>query len=162
MSASSGGRLLTFARVDGHLLRVSMRGEGRPLLLVMGLGGNIEMWRPLEDALVQHGVQTIAYDAPGTGESPPRLIPLRVPRLARQAAHLLDVLGIPEADVLGVSFGGAVAQQLALDNPQRVRRLVLASTSVGLGGVPATRSRSRCSRHRCVTTRPRSFAAPRS
>jgi hypothetical protein len=59
-----------------------------------------------------------------------------VPRLAQQAAHLLDVLGIPEADVLGVSFGGAVAQQLALDNPQRVRRLVLASTSVGLGGVP--------------------------
>jgi poly(3-hydroxyalkanoate) depolymerase len=136
VTASSGGRLLTFARVDGHLLRVSMRGEGCPLLLVMGLGGNIEMWRPLEDALVQHGIQTIAYDAPGTGESPPRLVPLRVPRLAHQAAHLLDVLGIPEADVLGVSFGGAVAQQLALDNPQRVRRLVLASTSVGLGGVP--------------------------
>jgi poly(3-hydroxyoctanoate) depolymerase len=136
MTALSGGRLLTFARVDGHLLRVSMRGEGRPLLLVMGLGGNIEMWRPLEDALVQHGVQTIAYDAPGTGESPPRLVPMRARRLARQAAHLLDVLGIPEADVLGVSFGGAVAQQLALDNPQRVRRLVLASTSVGLGGVP--------------------------
>ena len=136
VTTASGGRLLTFARVDGHLLRVSMRGEGRPLLLVMGLGGNIEMWRPLEDALVQHGIQTIAYDAPGTGESPPRLVPLRVPGLARQAAHLLDVLGIPEADVLGVSFGGAVAQQLALDNPHRVRRLVLASTSVGLGGVP--------------------------
>jgi pimeloyl-ACP methyl ester carboxylesterase len=83
-----------------------------------------------------------------------------VPRLAHQAAHLLDVLGIPEADVLGVSFGGAVAQQLALDNPQRVRRLVLASTSVGLGGVPGDCSRTRCSRHRCATT-PRSFAAPR-
>jgi poly(3-hydroxyoctanoate) depolymerase len=136
VNASSDGRLLTFARVDGHLLRVSIRGEGRPLLLMMGLGGNIEMWRPLEDALVQHGVQTIAYDVPGTGESPPRLVPLRVPGLARQAAHLLDVLGIPEADVLGVSFGGAVAQQLALDSPQRVRRLVLASTAVGLGGVP--------------------------
>jgi poly(3-hydroxyoctanoate) depolymerase len=136
VTTSSDERLLTFARVDGHLLRVSMRGEGRPLLLVMGLGGNIEMWRPLEDALVQHGIQTIAYDAPGTGESPTRLVPLRASGLARQAAHLLDVLGIPEADVLGVSFGGAVAQQLALDNPQRVGRLVLASTSVGLGGVP--------------------------
>ena len=136
MTTTSAERLLTFARVDGHLLRVSIRGDGRPLLLVMGLGGNIEMWRPLEDALVQHGIQTIAYDAPGTGESPPRLVPLRVPRLARQAARLLDVLGIPQADVLGVSFGGAVAQQLALDNPKRVKRLVLASTSVGLGGVP--------------------------
>jgi len=136
VTADGGGRLLTFARVDGHLLRVSVRGEGRPLLLIMGLGGNIEMWRPLEDALVAKGVQTIAYDASGTGESPPRLVPLRMPGLARQAAHLLDVLGIPDADVLGVSFGGGVAQQLALDNPHRVRRLVLASTSVGLGGVP--------------------------
>lgn len=136
MTAAGGGRLLTFARVDGHLLRVSVRGRGRPLLLIMGLGGNIEMWRPLEDGLIEHGIQTIAYDASGTGESPPRLLPMRIPGLARQAARLLDVLGIPEADVLGVSFGGGVAQQLALDNPHRVRRLVLASTAVGLGGIP--------------------------
>ena len=136
MRAGAGGRLLTYARVDGDLLRVSVRGEGAPLLLIMGLGGNIEMWRPLEDALVEHGIQTIAYDAAGAGDSPPRLIPLRMRGLARQAAHLLDALGIPRADVLGVSFGGGVAQQLALDNPHRVRRLVLASTSVGIGGVP--------------------------
>ena len=136
MRTAAGERLLTFARVDGHLLRVSVGGAGRPLLLVMGLGGNIEMWRPLEDALTEHGIQTIAYDASGTGESPPRLAPLRMPGLARQAARLLDVLGIPETDVLGVSFGGGVVQQLALDNPHRVRRLVLASTSCGLGGVP--------------------------
>ena len=115
---------------------MSVRGEGAPLLLIMGLGGNIEMWRPLEDALVEHGIQTIAYDAAGAGDSPPRLVPLRMRGLARQAAHLLDALGIPRADVLGVSFGGGVAQQLALDNPHRVRRLVLASTSVGIGGVP--------------------------
>ena len=70
-------RTLTFVRVDGHLVRVSVRGEGRPLLLIMGLGGNIEMWDPLERALTRRGVQTIAYDASGTGESPPRLIPQR-------------------------------------------------------------------------------------
>jgi pimeloyl-ACP methyl ester carboxylesterase len=56
--------------------------------------------------------------------------------LARQAAHVLDALGQPDADVLGVSFGGAVAQELTLANPHRVRRLVLASTMCGLGGVP--------------------------
>ena len=122
--------------VDGRLLRVSVRGEGRPLLLVMGLGGNIEMWDPLERALNAHGIQTIAYDASGTGHSPTRLVPQRMPGLARQAAHLLDALGHPHADVLGVSFGGAVAQELALGNPHRVRRLVLASTACGLGGVP--------------------------
>ena len=130
------GRVLTFVRVDGHLVRVSTRGEGRPLLLIMGLGGNIEMWDPLERALTSRGVQTIAYDASGTGDSPPRLIPQRMHGLARQAAHVLDALGHPDADVLGVSFGGAVAQELTLANPHRVRRLVLASTTCGLGGVP--------------------------
>ena len=127
-------RLLTFVRVDRHLLRVSIRGEGRPLLLVMGLGGNIEMWNPLEEALISRGgVQTIAFDAPGTGDSPARLVPLRMPGLARQAAHLLAALGYPTADVLGVSFGGAVAQELTHTNPECVRRLVLASTTCGVG-----------------------------
>ena len=130
------GRDLTFVRVDGHLVRVSTRGEGRPLLLIMGLGGNIEMWDPLERALTRRGVQTIAYDASGTGESPPRVIPQGMHGLARQAAHVLDALGQPDADVLGVSFGGAVAQELTLANPHRVRRLVLASTTCGLGAVP--------------------------
>jgi poly(3-hydroxyalkanoate) depolymerase len=126
-------RLLTFVRVDGQLLRISIRGEGRPLLLVMGLGGNIEMWDPLERALNARGIQTIAYDAPGVGDSPARLVPLRLPGLARQAAHLLATLGYPTADVLGVSFGGAVAQQLAHAYPEQVRRLVLASTTCGVG-----------------------------
>jgi poly(3-hydroxyalkanoate) depolymerase len=128
--------LRTFARVDGHLLRVSVAGEGPPVLLIMGLGGNIEMWAPLEGELHARGFQTIAYDASGTGHSPPRHVPLRPHGLARQAAHLLDALGLPHAHVLGVSFGGGVAQQLALRNPHRVRRLVLASTACGLGGVP--------------------------
>ena len=128
----------TFVRVDGHLLRVSVRGEGTPILLIMGLGGNIEMWAPLERELNAHGYQTIAYDASGTGNSPARLVPLRPSGLARQAAHLLDALGLPTVDVLGVSFGGGVAQELTLRNPHRVRRLVLASTMCGLGGVPGT------------------------
>ena len=126
-----------FVRIDRQLIRVSIRGEGSPLLLVMGLGGNIEMWDPLERALNAQGIQTIAYDASGTGDSPPRLIPRRMPALARQAAHLLDALGHPYADVLGVSFGGAVAQELTLTNPHRVRRLILASTMCGLGGLPS-------------------------
>lgn len=129
-------RLLTFVRVDGHLIRVSVRGEGPPLLLIMGLGGNIEMWDPLERALNSRGIQTVAYDASGTGYSPPQLIPQRMARLARQTVHLLDALGHPDADVLGVSFGGAVAQEVTLSNPHRVRRLVLASTTCGVGGIP--------------------------
>ena len=135
---SRPARVLTFVRVDGHLIRVSVRGEGRPLLLIMGLGGNIEMWEPLEKALNTRGVQTIAYDASGTGDSPPRLAPLRMHGLASQAAHVLDALGHPYADVLGVSFGGAIAQQLTIAHQHRIRRLILASTSCGIGGVPGS------------------------
>ncbi|HXY43586.1 MAG TPA: alpha/beta fold hydrolase [Acidimicrobiales bacterium] len=129
-------RRVAFVRVDGRRVRVSVKGVGRPLLLIMGLGGSIEMWSPLERALNARSVQTIAYDASGTGESPPRLVPARMPGLARQAAQVLDALGHPRADVLGVSFGGAVAQQLSHASPHRVRRLVLASTGCGVGGVP--------------------------
>ena len=128
--------MVDFVRVDGHLLRVSVSGKGRPLLLIMGLGGNIEMWAPLERALNRHNIQTITYDASGTGDSPARLVPQRMPGLARQAARLLDTLGHTHSDVLGVSFGGAIAQELALTDPRRVRRLVLASTMCGLGGIP--------------------------
>jgi len=130
--------LRTFVRVDGDLLRVAVRGEGPPILLIMGLGGNIEMWAPLEAQLNRRGFQTIAYDASGTGHSPARVVPLRAQGLARQAAHLLDTLGQPHANVLGVSFGGAVAQELALRNPHRVQSLILASTMCGLGGVPGS------------------------
>lgn len=129
-------RVLEFIRLDGHLIRISVRGEGDPLLLIMGLGGNIEMWNPLERVLNANGIQTIAYDASGTGDSPPRLVPKRMPGLARQAARVLDALGHPTAAVLGVSFGGAVAQEMTLANPHRVKQLFLASTMCGLGGIP--------------------------
>ena len=115
-------------------LRVQVEGSGPPLLLIMGLGGNIEMWCPLVAAL--RGLQTIAYDAPGTGESSLPSHPMRIPGLARVAERLLDDLGYDEVDVLGVSFGGAVAQQLAFQSPGRVRRLVLAATGFGLGMLP--------------------------
>jgi poly(3-hydroxyalkanoate) depolymerase len=124
--------------VDGMRLRVATRGTGRPLLLLMGIGGNLEMWAPFEDALDGRQVRTITVDAPGTGGSDPYRVPRRMGGLARTIEHLLDALDDDQVDVLGVSFGGVLAQQLAHQAPGRVRRLVLAATGPGLGGVPAS------------------------
>ena len=126
-----GARIVT---VDGLRLRATVRGSGPPLLLVMGIGGSIEMWQPLVEALP--GFQTIAFDAPGSGESQQPSRPLRMPGLARLTDGMLAALGYRQVDVLGVSYGGAIAQQLAYQHPDRVRRLVLAATTCGLGGVP--------------------------
>lgn len=123
-----------FVVVDGVRLRVRIEGTGDPLLLIMGIGGNVEMWGPLIDAM--DGRQTIAFDAPGSGESDLPRLPLSMRGLAGTTARLLDELGYDRVDVLGVSWGGALAQQLAIQEPTRVRRLVLAATGCGLGGVP--------------------------
>jgi len=123
---------------DGVRLRVSVRGTGRPLLMLMGIGGNLEMWGPFEDALDAKVVQTITVDAPGTGGSTGYRFPRRMSGLAGTMERLIDALGHDRVDVLGVSFGGVLAQQLAHQAPDRVRRLVLAATGPGLGGVPGS------------------------
>lgn len=123
-----------YVPVDGLRLRVRVQGQGPPLLLVMGLGGNLEMWEPLVDEL--RDFTTISFDAPGAGDSEIPRLPLRMRGLARVTAHLLDALGHLRADVVGVSLGGAVAQELAHRHPGHVRRLVLAATTCGFGGVP--------------------------
>ena len=124
--------------VDGLGIEVSTRGTGRPVLLIMGLGGNLAMWEPLERELVPRGFRTITYDAPGTGGSDSWRRPRRMPAVARLVEDLLTVLGEQQVDVVGVSLGGAVAQQLAHQAPERVHRMVLAATMPGLGGVPGS------------------------
>ena len=83
------------------------------------------------------GVETIIFDVPGVGGSPARLLPYTMSGLARMASRLLTRLGHEEpVDVLGVSWGGAVAQQFAFQYPRRCRRLILAATSPGVFMVP--------------------------
>jgi poly(3-hydroxyoctanoate) depolymerase len=120
--------------VGGLRLRVDVRGDGSPLLLLMGIGGNLRMWEPLRAQL--DGFTTIAFDAPGTGASSVSLWPRRLPGLSRLTMSLLDELGFDRVAVLGYSFGGLLAQELARRAPDRVDRLVLAATTCGVGAVP--------------------------
>jgi len=125
--------------IDGQTLRVGVQhGEkGRlrpPLLLFNGIGANIELIEPFVDAL--GGIEAIVFDVPGVGGSPAPKLPYRPMTLARLSARLLDQLGHAQVDVLGVSWGGALAQQFAFQHADRCRRLVLAATSPGHLMVP--------------------------
>jgi poly(3-hydroxyalkanoate) depolymerase len=126
------------ANVRGHRIRYAVReGDATrpPLLLLNGLGANIELAKPFIDALDAPTVVT--YDVPGVGGSPTPPSPYRPSTIARLTAALLDHLGYERADVLGVSWGGAIAQQFAFQHAARCRRLVLAATSPGALMVPA-------------------------
>jgi len=115
--------------IRGLRIHAQSVGEGAPLLLHSGIWSEMHHWGPLLEHL--HGFRVITYDAPGVGSSQVPSSPMSMRALADIGAGILDQLGISSAHVLGVSFGGAVAQEMALSHPERVHRLVLASTSFG-------------------------------
>ncbi|HSZ40894.1 MAG TPA: poly(3-hydroxyalkanoate) depolymerase [Trebonia sp.] len=129
----------TTVTVDGHRVRVAIRpgtGDGTPLLVCNGIGTPLEALAPFTRVL-DPAIEVVRFDVPGTGGSPPPRLPYSVPWLARLTAAMLTGLGYGRFDVLGISWGGGLAQQLALQYPIRCRRLVLAATSTGSLMVPA-------------------------
>lgn len=124
--------------VDGQTLRVAIRpgkGTGTPLLLMNGIGVSLELFHPLIEVL-DPALELVRFDVPGVGGSPRPTVPHRFSTLARLVAHMLDQLGYQQVDVLGVSWGGALAQQFAVQYRNRCRRLVLASTATGMTMIP--------------------------
>ncbi len=140
------------ATVGGITIEYEITGRGRPLLLVMGLGGQLVSWPPgFVETLVARGFQVITFDNRDSGLStkgtmaplPPHLQMAAVmfPRLARaeylladmagDAFGLLDHLGIGRADVVGMSMGGMIAQTMAITRPERVRSLTSVMSTTG-------------------------------
>lgn len=129
-------------RVLGQRLHVSIRpGDGTrsPLLIMNGIGANLELLQPFVDAL-DPAIEAIRFDVPGVGGSPTPLLPYRFPALAFLVGRMLDTLGYGRVDTLGISWGGALAQQFALQHPWRCRKLVLVSTATGALMVPGNPS----------------------
>ena len=135
------GFAFSMVRVGKQMIRVGQRA-GRadlpPLLLFNGVGGNAELLEPFVMALRDHPVLT--FDIPGVGYSPLPALPYRLSDLARLAKRLLDELGYSQCDVLGVSWGGTLAQQFTRSYPQYCRRLILAATTPGVLMVPGAPS----------------------
>jgi poly(3-hydroxyalkanoate) depolymerase len=123
--------------VHGPQLRVSVRpGTGPPLLLCNGIGASLDLLQPFVDAL-DPAIPVVRFDAPGIGGSALPRRPYIFATLARTLGKLLHELGYESFDVLGISWGGGLAQQLAFQYPRRCRRLVLVSTATGYLMVPA-------------------------
>jgi poly(3-hydroxyalkanoate) depolymerase len=128
--------------VGGQLLRTCVRpASGRapgqpPLLLINGIGASLELLEPFVDQL-DPAIEVIRFDVPGVGGSPRPARPYRFTGLCTLIGAMLTELGYPEADVLGISWGGGVAQHLAAFQRSRCRRLVLVSTATGALMVPA-------------------------
>jgi 3-oxoadipate enol-lactonase len=121
---------MPFATNNGVRIYWEETGSGPPLLLIMGLGYSHKMWHRTTP-LVSKYFRTILLDNRGVGQSdvPPGPYPIKT--MAADAAAVLDAAGVESADVYGVSMGGMIAQEFALQYPHRVRKLILGCTACG-------------------------------
>jgi len=121
---------MSFVENQGTKIYWDEQGQGDPLLLVMGLGYTSVMWHRTRPLLAQH-FRTIALDNRGVGLSAVPPGPYSIATMASDAAAVLDAAGIDRAHVFGVSMGGMIAQEFALQYPARTRSLILGCTSPG-------------------------------
>lgn len=121
---------------DLHVLVRPGAANRTPLLVMNGIGARLEALQPFIDAL-DPAIPVIRFDAPGVGQSSPAPRPYRFRTLSRRLGRMLDELGHRQVDVLGISWGGGLAQQFAYSQRPRCRRLVLVATGTGSIMVPA-------------------------
>ena len=140
MNASASNRvgMDRLIPVLGQQIRVNVRsGTGVPLVLCNGIGASMEVLDPVV-AHLDPDTTVVRFDVPGTGGSPDSPLPYGFPYLAAVLRQLLRKLDLHSrtVDVLGLSWGGALAQQFAFQNPRYCRRLILVSTGTGIIMVP--------------------------
>jgi pimeloyl-ACP methyl ester carboxylesterase len=115
------------ANVNGTRLYYQMAGTGHPLVFLHGFSLDTRMWAAQWEAFAQHW-RVIAYDLRGFGQS---ALPQEVYRHCDDLRALLDHLGLARADIVGLSKGGGIALDFALEYPDRVRALVLVDSTLG-------------------------------
>jgi pimeloyl-ACP methyl ester carboxylesterase len=131
---------MSFVENQGTKIYWDEQGQGAPVLLIMGLGYTSIMWNRIRPALALH-FRTIAFDNRGVGRSDVPPGPYSIATMASDAAAVLDAAGIARAHVFGVSMGGMIAQEFALQYPARTCLLILGCTAPG--GPQAVRAESK-------------------
>jgi 3-oxoadipate enol-lactonase len=115
---------------QGAKIYWDQQGEGSPLLLIMGLGWTSHMWYRSRPVLSSK-LRTIAFDNRGVGQSDVPTGPYPIALMASDTAAVLDAAGVESAHICGMSMGGMIAQEFALQYPGRVRSLILGCTAAG-------------------------------
>jgi len=123
----SGGSEMPEAKVNGITIDYRVEGQGEPLIMIIGLGSDQSNWR-LQTTSFKKFYRTITFDNRGAGKSDKPAGPYTIKMMADDTIGLMDHLGIEKAHILGVSMGGMIAQELAINHPERVDKLVLGCT----------------------------------
>jgi 3-oxoadipate enol-lactonase len=121
---------MAFVENQGARIYWDEQGRGEPVLLIMGLGYSSVMWHRTRPALTAR-YRTIVLDNRGVGRSDTPPGPYSIRLMASDAAAVLDAAGSESAHIIGVSMGGMIAQEFALQYPQRVSSLILGCTAAG-------------------------------
>jgi 3-oxoadipate enol-lactonase len=116
------------------------KGQGAPILLIMGLGYPSSLWHRARPFLAKR-YRTVAFDNRGVGLSDVPPGPYSIATMASDANAVLDAAGVDDAHIFGISMGGMIAQEFALQYPERTRSLILGCTSPG--GPSAVRAESK-------------------
>jgi pimeloyl-ACP methyl ester carboxylesterase len=115
------------AKINGITIDYMVEGQGEPLIMIIGLGSDQSNWR-LQTGLFKKYYRTITFDNRGVGKSDKPTGPYTINMMAEDTISLMDHLGIEKTHLLGVSMGGMIAQELAINHPERVDKLVLGCT----------------------------------
>jgi len=117
-------------KANGINIYYRVQGKGEPLVLIMGLGAECGDWI-LQACAFKRYYRVVTFDNRGVGKSDKPSEPYTVKTMADDTVGLMDHLGIDKAHILGVSMGGMIAQEVAINYPERVRKLILVSTNAG-------------------------------
>jgi pimeloyl-ACP methyl ester carboxylesterase len=115
---------------SGAKIHWEQEGKGAPVLLIMGLGWTSDMWYRTKPLLAKQ-YRTLTFDNRGVGRSDAPAGPYSIAIMASDAAAVLDAAGIESSHIYGVSMGGMIAQEFALQYPKRVKSLILGCTAAG-------------------------------
>jgi aminoacrylate hydrolase len=118
---------MPFAELRDGRLYYEVHGTGAPLMLVSGLGGNASFWSSLVHRFARR-FQVVVHDHRGAGQSTMSRVAYSAEQFAQDVLALMDHLGIDRTDFVGHSMGGAIGQVLAIEQPQRLNRLVISSS----------------------------------